>query len=140
MERSIEEQEKIDKQVDMFNVLKNSYDYNMSLEEDNDGNLEVDIFLPIDTLQMSERNYNEYQILCGDFEDKVDGKASCMYDVGSYSYWTENQEESNYAIVAIPLKNLVDATDEEIDSIMTEVDNLLDDIIDLYDVNEESEE
>ena len=139
MEKSIEEQEKIDKQIDMFNILKNSYDYNMSLEEDNDNELVVDINLPIDTLQMSEKNYNEYQALCDGFEDKVEGKAYCWYDGGSYSYWTENQNESNYAMVTIPLKNLVDKSDEEIDSIMSKVDNLLDDIIDLYDIEEANE-
>ena len=101
----------------------------------------VDINLDIDTLMMSEDNYNRYEQACADFGEKFSRRfsqpedlVSCHYDASGYNYWTEDMKESNYAMISF---NLDDITNEEqLDYIGEATYNLWEELTDLYDVEE----
>ena len=103
----------------------------------NEESLEIYLF-GIDTLQMSEDSYKEFETLCDGFEREIKRSfdtlnAYATYDVSGYDYWTNGEKESNYCIVIV---SLTDETQvEDIVRFSEKIDELYDSIVDLYDID-----
>lgn len=122
---------------EIIDYIKGCYyadDFNIDYTPDFDANGEeyLDVLLYVDTLRMSEDNYATFESICDKFSDKCDDLADCVYDVSGYHYWTELQEESNYAMVCIHVDKVKDESDLE--KLQTAIDDLYVDLTDLYDI------
>ena len=103
---------------------------------ENEECIEINIF-NIDTMQMSEDSYKAFETLCDSFEREVERNiegltAYATYDVSGYDYWTNQEQESNYCFVIVCLTD--DTTVEDLIKFTELLDNLYDDLINLYDI------
>jgi len=115
-------------------------DYSIDIDPIDDHKAHILISLPIDTLYMTEDNYHDYESYCDNFDSVTDGLAGCAYDISGYDYWTINQNESNYAIVEVPLGSLVGKSDDELDKFLYQVDELCEKLLDLQTMTPEEVE
>lgn len=71
---------------------------------DSDGNL-VDAYLPTDTLEFSEAQYNAWEDMINNFEDIQNGNYTVslsMRDYSGYSYW-KNMNENNAGVITVEI-------------------------------------